>query len=144
MTSEFEMSDLGMLSFYLGLEVEQQKDSLLSNKQVMLRRYLLAHTGVQVSQPLTSLADHGSGESTTHQSCRPRLKWVDHSPVLPTTTNVVQPHTMARGRRREGEQSIHTQQKHQRWSELYRGDGKSELSIFTELQWQTIYTTLSI
>ena len=60
MTSEFEMSDLGMLSFYLGLEVEQQKDSLLSNRQVMLRRYLLAHIGspVQVSRPLTSLADH--------------------------------------------------------------------------------------
>jgi hypothetical protein len=26
MTSEFEMSDLGMLSFYLGIEVEQRKD----------------------------------------------------------------------------------------------------------------------
>ena len=35
----------------------------------------------------------GLGESTTHQSCRPR----------PSTTDVVRPHTMARGRRREGE-----------------------------------------
>ena len=26
MTSEFEMSDLGLLSFYLGIEVDQQKD----------------------------------------------------------------------------------------------------------------------
>ena len=26
MTSEFKMSDLGLLSFYLGIEVDQQKD----------------------------------------------------------------------------------------------------------------------
>ena len=38
---------------------------------------------------------------------------------------------MARGRRREGEQSIHTQQRHQRWPELYIGDGKSELSLLS-------------
>ena len=37
-----------------------------------------------------------------------RLRWVHHSPLLPTTTNVVQPHTMVRGRRREGEQSTST------------------------------------
>jgi hypothetical protein len=28
MTSEFEMSDLGLLSFYLGIEVEQQEDCI--------------------------------------------------------------------------------------------------------------------
>jgi hypothetical protein len=26
MTEEFEMSDLGLLSFYLGIEVDQQRD----------------------------------------------------------------------------------------------------------------------
>ena len=63
----------------------------------------------------------GSGESTTHQSCR----------AQPTTTDVVRPYSMAGGRRREGEQSIHTQYKHQRWPEPYIGDGKSELTLLS-------------
>jgi hypothetical protein len=28
-TSEFEMSDLGLLSFYLGIEVDQQQDHII-------------------------------------------------------------------------------------------------------------------
>ena len=31
-----------------------------------------------------------------------------------------------------------------RWPELYRGDGKTELALFTKLLWETIYTTLPI
>jgi len=50
---------------------------------------------------------------------------------LPTTTNVVRPHTMATDRRSEREQSIHTQQRHQRWLELCIGDDKSELSLLS-------------
>ena len=38
----------------------------------------------------------------------------------------------------------HTQHKHQRWPELCRGDGKTELAHFTKLQWEAIYTTLPI
>ena len=44
----------------------------------------------------------------------------------------------------EGEQSAHTQHKHQRWPELCKGNGKTELALFTELQWEAIYTTLPI
>jgi len=60
---------------------------------------LLAHTGspAQVSRPLTSLADHDKRWPTIHYD---------------------------RGKRSEGEQSIHTQQGHQRWPELCIGDGK--------------------
>ena len=73
---------------------------------------------------LAKILNHVSVSPQDH-----RLRWVDHYLVLPTTTNVVRPHTMARGRRSEGEQSIHTQQRHQRWPELCIGDGKSELSL---------------
>jgi hypothetical protein len=52
---------------------------------------------------------------------------------------------MDRGRRREGEQSIYTHGTSTSVGrKLCKEDGKTELAIFTELQWQTIYTTLSI
>ena len=41
-------------------------------------------------------------------------------------TDAVRPHTMAKGRRREGEQSI---QRHQCWPEPCIGDVKSKLSL---------------
>ena len=56
----------------------------------------------------------GSGESTTHQSCPPR----------PSTTEAVQPQTLWLKVEEEGEQSIHTQYKHQRWLEPCQEDGK--------------------
>ena len=34
--------------------------------------------------------------------------------------------------------------KHQRWADLCRRDGKTELALFTELQWEAIYRTLPI
>ena len=63
----------------------------------------------------------GSGESTTHQSCRLRL----------STTETVRPHTLWLEVEEEGEQSIHTQYKHQRWPEPCIGDGKPELSLLS-------------
>ena len=39
-------------------------------------------------------------------------------------------HTMAKVEEEE-EHSIHTQYKHQRWSEPYIGDGKTELSLLS-------------
>jgi len=41
MTSEFEMSDLGLLSFYLGIEVEQQVDHI-TIKQTSCAKKVLA------------------------------------------------------------------------------------------------------
>ena len=74
-----------------------------NNTQHAIMRAVLAHR-------ITS-----SGESTTHQSCRPR----------PSTTEAVRPHTLWLEVEEEGEQSIHTQYKHQRWLEPCIGDGKT-------------------
>ena len=63
----------------------------------------------------------GSGESTTHQFCRPWL----------STTEVVRPHTLWLKVEEEGEQSIYTQYKHQRWPEPCIGDGKTELTLLS-------------
>ena len=65
----------------------------------------------------------GTGEPITHQRCRP--------------------YTMARGRRSEGEQSTHTTQAPALAGALQRR-WQTELALITELQWQTIYTTLPI
>jgi len=45
MTSEFDMSDLGLLSFYLGIEVEQQKDHI-TIKQSSYAKKVLAQFGM--------------------------------------------------------------------------------------------------
>jgi len=42
MNSEFEMSDLGLLSFYLGIEVEQKKDIITIKQTVMPRKFLIS------------------------------------------------------------------------------------------------------
>ena len=76
---------------------------------IFLKRLVLAHR-------IT-----GSGESTTHQSCRPRS----------STTEAVRPHALWLELEEEGEQRIHTQYKHQRWLESCIGDGTSELSLLS-------------
>ena len=60
-----------------------------------------------MSRPLTSLADHGRARQTLSD------------------------HTLWSEVEEEGEQSIHTQQRHQRWPEPYIGDDKSELSLLS-------------
>jgi len=42
MTSKFEMSDLGLLSFYMGIEVEQKKDIITIKQTVMPRKFLIS------------------------------------------------------------------------------------------------------
>ena len=63
----------------------------------------------------------GSDESTTHQSYRPR----------PSTTEDVRPHILWLEVEEDGEQSIQTQYKHQRWPEPCIGDGKTKLSLLS-------------
>ena len=46
MTSEFEMSDLGLLSFYLGIEVDQQKD-FVTLKQSSYAKKVLSQFGME-------------------------------------------------------------------------------------------------
>ena len=60
-----------------------------------------------MSRPLTSLADLG----------RPRQTVSDHILWLEVEE--------------EGEHSLHTQYKHQRWPEPYIGDDKTELSLLS-------------
>ena len=57
------------------------------------RKYAAANCFILLAHRIT-----GSGESTTHQSCRPR----------PSTTDVVRPHTMVRDRRRGRTEHTHT------------------------------------
>lgn len=45
MTCEFEMSDLGLLSFYLGIEVEQQEDCI-TIKQTSYAKKVLSQFGM--------------------------------------------------------------------------------------------------
>jgi hypothetical protein len=40
MTSQFEMSDLGLLSFYLGIEVEQKEDCITVKRSSYARKVL--------------------------------------------------------------------------------------------------------
>jgi len=47
-TEEFEMSDLGLLSFYLGIEVDQQKD-YLTLKQSGYARKVLSRFGERIA-----------------------------------------------------------------------------------------------
>ena len=60
-----------------------------------------------MSRPLTSLVDHGRARQTLSD------------------------HTLWLEVEEEGEQSIHTQYKHQRWPEPCIGDGKTELSLLS-------------
>ena len=60
-----------------------------------------------MSRPLTSLTDHGRARQTLSE------------------------HTLWLEVEEEGEHSLHTQYKHQRWPEPYIGDGKSELSLLS-------------
>jgi len=50
MTKEFEMSDLGLLSFYLGIEVDQQKD-YLTLKQSGYAQKVLSRFGIEDCNP---------------------------------------------------------------------------------------------
>jgi hypothetical protein len=50
MTSEFEMSDLGLLSFYLGIEVDQQKDCI-AIKQTSYAKKVLSQFGMAYCNP---------------------------------------------------------------------------------------------
>jgi len=58
MTSEFEMSDLGLLSFYLGIEVDQQKD-YVTIKQSSYARKVLSQFGMEDSNPTKIPMDPG-------------------------------------------------------------------------------------
>jgi hypothetical protein len=40
MTSQFQMSDLGLLSFYLGIEVEQQEDCIIIRQASYAKKVL--------------------------------------------------------------------------------------------------------
>lgn len=40
MTKEFEMSDLGLLSYYLGIEVDQQSDHMMVKQSGYARKVL--------------------------------------------------------------------------------------------------------
>jgi hypothetical protein len=51
MTSEFEMSDLGLLSFYLGIEVEQKKDCIII-KQTSYAKKVLSQFGMAYYNPV--------------------------------------------------------------------------------------------
>ena len=50
MTTQFEMSDLGLLSFYLGIEVDQQQD-FITIKQSSYARKILNQFGVGDCNP---------------------------------------------------------------------------------------------
>jgi hypothetical protein len=59
MTEEFEMSDLGMLSFYLGIEVDQQKD-FLTLKQSGYAKKVLSRFGMEDCNPTKVPMDPGT------------------------------------------------------------------------------------
>jgi hypothetical protein len=50
MTSQFQMSDLGLLSFYLGIEVEQQEDCIII-RQASYAKKVLAQFGMSDCNP---------------------------------------------------------------------------------------------
>lgn len=58
MTSEFDMSDLGLLSFYLGIGVDQQKDCV-TIKQTGYAKKLLSQFGMEDCNPTKILMDPG-------------------------------------------------------------------------------------
>jgi len=73
----------------------------------------------EIARPVLVHRIIGTGESTTHQYCRSRLSFSDHTLWL----------EVEEGR----ENRAHTQHKHQHWPELCRGDGKTELTRLNEL-----------
>jgi hypothetical protein len=58
MTFEFDMSDLGLLSFYLGIEVDQQKDCV-TTKQTGYAKKLLSQFGMEDCNPTKIPMDSG-------------------------------------------------------------------------------------
>jgi hypothetical protein len=59
MTSQFEMSDLGLLSFYLGIEVEQQEDCI-TIKQTSSAKKVLSQFGMKDCNPTKFPMDPGA------------------------------------------------------------------------------------
>lgn len=59
MTSWFEMSDLGLLSFYLGIEVEQQEDCI-TIKQISYAKKVLSQFGMMDCNPTKFPMDPGA------------------------------------------------------------------------------------
>ena len=59
MTSEFEMSDLGLLSFYLGIEVDQHKD-FVTLKQSSYAKKVLSQFGMEDCNPTKIPMDPGA------------------------------------------------------------------------------------
>nr|GFC84945.1 hypothetical protein [Tanacetum cinerariifolium] len=57
MNKEFEMSDMGLLSYYLGIEVTQHEDAITLKKSAYARRVLLK-TGMADCNPSQSPMEH--------------------------------------------------------------------------------------
>lgn len=69
MTSQFEMSDLGLLSFYLGIEVEQQEDCVIV-KQTSYAKKILAKFGMTDCNPTKFPMEPGTRLDADKQGVR--------------------------------------------------------------------------
>jgi hypothetical protein len=88
MTKLFKMSDLGQLSFYLGMEV-QQRDGQVTLRQASYERKLLQRAGMEDCNPCAvpmerrlKLSKDGSGEpvdSTEYRSIVGSLRYLVHT-----------------------------------------------------------------